>query len=102
MEVLKNFSSLSCIGGLLRIDGKVQGITVASRLNDSTALVHIEKANASYKGIYQVINNVFVNEMLGEFAFVNREQDVGVEGLRKAKLSYYPHHMVEKHMISLK
>ncbi|PKL92900.1 MAG: hypothetical protein CVV21_00725 [Candidatus Goldiibacteriota bacterium HGW-Goldbacteria-1] len=102
MEVLKNFNSLSCIGGALRIDGAIQGITVASRLNENTVLVHIEKANASYKGIYQVINNVFVNEMPGEFVFINREQDVGVEGLRKAKLSYYPHHMVEKHMVSLK
>ncbi|MBN2755142.1 MAG: DUF2156 domain-containing protein [Candidatus Goldbacteria bacterium] len=102
LEVLKNFNNLSCIGGALRIDGEIQGITVASRLNENTALVHIEKANANYKGIYQVINNIFVNEMLNEFQFVNREQDVGVEGLRKAKLSYYPHHMVEKHMITLR
>jgi len=102
LEVLKNYNNLSCIGGALRIGGEIQGITVASRLNENTALVHIEKANANYKGIYQVINNIFVSEMLNEFQFVNREQDVGVEGLRKAKLSYYPHHMVEKHMITLR
>jgi len=102
MEVLKNYSRLSCTGGALRISGKIQGITVAGRLNANTALVHIEKANANYKGIYQVINNIFVNEMLDGFEFVNREQDVGVEGLRKAKLSYYPHHMVEKHMVYLR
>lgn len=102
MEVLKNYSSLSCIGGALRINGKIQGITVAGRLNADTALVHIEKANANYKGIYQVINNIFVSDMLEGYEFVNREQDVGVEGLRKAKLSYYPHHMVEKHMVYLR
>ncbi|OPZ66205.1 MAG: hypothetical protein BWY84_00327 [Candidatus Aerophobetes bacterium ADurb.Bin490] len=102
MEVLKNYSRLSCTGGALRIGGEIQGITVASRLNKDTALVHIEKANANYKGIYQVINNTFVTEMLDGFEFVNREQDVGVEGLRKAKLSYYPHHMVEKHMVYLR
>jgi hypothetical protein len=102
MEVLKNFKGLSCIGGVLTIDGRIKGFTIASRLNKITAVVSVEKADPAYKGIYQTINNLFCANMLQEYEYVNREQDMGSEGLRKAKMSYNPDHMVEKKHVKLR
>lgn len=101
-EILNNFFSLACFGGALKVNGKIRGYTIATRLNSDTAVVSVEKADNAYGGIYQALNKIFVTEMLADYSFVNREQDMGEEGLRKAKLSYYPHHMVEKKIISLK
>jgi len=99
MEILKNYEKLPVTGAMLKIDGAVHGFTIAGELNPETAVVHIEKANHEFKGIYQAINQMFCEEFLGKFKFINREQDLGNEGLRKAKMSYYPHHMVEKYII---
>jgi hypothetical protein len=76
----------------------MQAITIGERLNDSTAVVHFEKAMPGYDGLYQLINQWFCRYGLTEFEFVNREQDLGIPGLRKAKESYHPHHMVEKYV----
>jgi hypothetical protein len=61
-------------------------------------VIHFEKANPEVRGLYQVINQWFCKNGLREYVFVNREQDLGREGLRRAKEEYYPHHMVEKHL----
>jgi len=102
MEVLKNYEKLPVIGAAMKIKGNVEGFTIAGRLNNNTAVVHIEKANHEFKGIYQAINQMFCARFLAGFQFINREQDLDNEGLRKAKLSYYPHHMVEKFIIKTK
>ena len=99
---LQEFHKLGFIGGVVRIDGKIQAITLGERLNDSTAVVHFEKANPAIDGLYQVINNWFCANTLKEYEFVNREQDLGKPGLRKAKESYRPHHMVEKYVARMK
>jgi hypothetical protein len=76
--------------------GRIEAFSIAERLNPTTAVVHFEKANPEWRGMYQLINQWFCrNELLG-FEFVNREQDLGIEGLRKAKESYHPHHLVKK------
>ncbi len=100
-ELLNNFEILGLFGGALFVDGKIQAFTVAEKLNPNTAAVHIEKANTEYKGIYQAINNIFCKKELDKFIFLNREQDVGNLGLRKAKLSYYPYELIEKYNIEL-
>ncbi len=100
-EMLKNFDALKITGGMIEIDGKIGAVSLGERLNPNTFVVHIEKANGGYIGIYQVINQMFcANEAKG-FAYVNREQDLGVPGLRKAKQSYHPHHMVKKYTLRL-
>jgi len=101
-EALRNLERLSAVGGCILIQGKVEAFTLGEPLTDDTVTIHLEKANAAFHGLYQVINQQFLEHQWQDFAYVNRQQDVGVEGLRKAKLSYHPHHMVQKHIVRLK
>jgi hypothetical protein len=87
-------------GLVLVEDGKPLAVTMGSRLCDCTFDVHFEKALSSVDGAYAAINRGFaryLREKYPEVEFLNREDDLGIEGLRKAKLSYNPHHMVEKY-----
>jgi hypothetical protein len=95
----ENWERFSLIGGAIVVDGMIQAFAIGERLNPSTAVVHFEKANPELRGMYQLINQWFCQNELSEFAYVNREQDLGIEGLRKAKESYHPHHMVRKFTI---
>ncbi len=93
-----NFDIFGFSGGVIEIDGKLAAFTVGEALTDECALIHIEKADIAYDGIYAVINNEFVKNCWADFKYINREEDMGIPGLRKAKLSYKPHHMVRKFM----
>ena len=84
------------IGGAVVVDGRIEAFAIGERLNPATAVVHFEKANPEMRGMYQLINQWFVRNELSDYMYVNREQDLGIEGLRKAKESYHPHHMVRK------
>ena len=95
-ETLTRFAEFGLIGGLVRIGGSVQAYSIGEALNPDTAVVHFEKAMTEFRGLYQVINQWFCKHALTEFEFVNREQDLGIPGLRRAKESYQPHRMVEK------
>ncbi len=95
-ETLSHFSELHLIGGVVMIGGSVQAYSIGEALNPGTAVVHFEKAMAQFRGLYQLVNRWFCKHALAEFEFVNREQDLGILGLRQAKQSYHPHHMVEK------
>lgn len=90
------------MGGAIRIDGKMQALTVGGQLNLDTAVVHIEKANTNFRGLYQAINNEFCRNMPDSTEFVNREEDMGIPNLRKAKLSYKPVKMIEKYIAAFK
>lgn len=98
-EAIANLEPLGFKGGVALLDGRVQALTVGERLNADTAVVHFEKANPEIRGLYQVINQQFCVSALKGFKFVNREQDVGEPGLRRAKEGYHPHHMVEKYFL---
>ena len=96
----ENYTELGLEGGVLRVEGKVVAFTMGDRLNSDTYDVHIEKACDTYHGAYQMINREFaalVQENHPELIYVNREEDMGFEGLRKAKLSYYPVRMEKKY-----
>lgn len=95
------YEYLGVFGGAIYVDDKIEAFTLAEPLNNETAVIHFEKANPEIEGLYQVINQWFCQKALKTFKFVNREQDLGIPGLRKAKESYYPHHMVEKHVAYL-
>ena len=100
---LTYFEELHFRGGLLRIDGEVVAFCVGERACEKTFIVHIEKAFADIQGAYPLINQQFVkNELLGKYEFVNREEDMGLEGLRKAKLSYHPAFLIEKGTVTCK
>ncbi|WP_147821572.1 DUF2156 domain-containing protein [Salidesulfovibrio onnuriiensis] len=90
-RVLTNFDNIGGLfGATLNCDGKVIAYTVAEPLCQDTVVIHFEKGNVAYKGIYQAINQMFLKNDAPEYTYVNREQDLGDEGLRKAKLSYNP------------
>jgi hypothetical protein len=77
-------------GGIIRIDGVPVAYTLAEPLNSDTLVIHFEKAANGVKGAYQAINYLFCNDVGKNFLYINREQDLGDEGLRRAKLSYHP------------
>lgn len=94
----ENFDYLKLSGGVIEIDGNICAFSVGEELTSETALIHIEKADISYNGIYAAINNEFVKNRWNGFKYINREEDMGLEGLRKAKMSYRPDHMVRKYI----
>ena len=96
-----HYEYLGVTGGAVYVDDELEAFTLAEPLNKETAVIHFEKANPEIEGLYQVINQWFCQRALKEFKFVNREQDLGIPGLRKAKQSYYPHHMVEKYIVRI-
>ena len=100
---LTYFEELHFRGGLIRIDGEVVAFCIGEKACEKTFIVHIEKAFADIQGAYPLINQQFVqNELLGTYEFVNREEDMGLEGLRKAKLSYHPAFLLEKGLVTCK
>jgi uncharacterized protein len=95
----KNFRDLGLEGGLIRSEGRVIAFTMGEKLNSDTYVIHIEKAFGEIQGAYQMINREFatyIQQKHSEIIYVNREEDMGMEGLRKAKLSYHPVKMEEK------
>lgn len=99
---LRLFEELEVCGGILRVDGQAVAFTIGSRVCEDTMVVHIEKALTEYEGAYAMINQQFVEHACGHVTYVNREDDTGDEGLRKAKLSYRPVFMVEKGSVKRK
>ncbi len=99
MNALRLFRELELTGGILRIDGNVVAFTIGEPVCSDTYVVHIEKAFADIEGAYPMINQQFVEHECREYTYVNREEDTGAEGLRKAKLSYRPVFMVEKGLV---
>ena len=96
-EALQHFDELGFKGGLLYVDGKPVGMTLASEITPGVWDIHFEKVIGEYavNGGYAVINKMFA-ETLTEARLLNREEDVNIEGLRKAKLSYYPLIILDK------
>ncbi|MEF9990755.1 MAG: phosphatidylglycerol lysyltransferase domain-containing protein [Romboutsia sp.] len=86
------------IAGIV-IDGKLEAFTLGELLNSDMAVIHIEKANPNIRGLYPFINQQFLVNEFSDVEFVNREEDLGIPGLRKAKLSYHPTRFVEKYTV---
>lgn len=103
IRVLQSWDRLTgLLGGAIHVDGEMAAYTVAEILTPDTIVIHFEKGQTRFKGIYQAMNQMFLaNAGLG-YRYVNREQDLGEEGLRKAKLSYNPVDFVKKYEVVLK
>jgi hypothetical protein len=89
-------------GGAILIGEEVAAYTIAEKLSEDTIVIHFEKGNAEYKGVYQAINQMFLEHTGDNLKTVNREQDLGDAGLRKAKLSYNPVDFIKKYRVVLK
>jgi hypothetical protein len=98
-EALTHFSELKIQGGVLLLEGKVEAFSLGEMLNQETAVIHVEKANPEIPGLYPLINQQFCEKNWSRVPLINREQDLGNPGLRKAKESYFPDHLVEKFRI---
>ncbi len=98
-EVLTHHNTLQVCGAVILVDGRVGAFTLGEKLNDDTAVIHIEKADPEIPGLYPLINQQFCENRWQDVTYINREQDLGLPGLREAKLSYYPDHLVEKFRI---
>ncbi len=99
-EELLKFVGKGLLGGVIRIDGKVEAVTLgefAKTNSKETVIVHVEKASSKYRGIYQAINNEFCRALPEDTIFINREEDMGMETLRQTKLSYRPVKLAEKY-----
>lgn len=97
-----NMDYLNLKGGVLKADNRIVGITIGEQLNSDTFVVHIEKALADVQGAYPMICNQFAKANAAELKYINREEDLGLEGLRKSKLSYKPAFMVDKYTVYFK
>jgi hypothetical protein len=103
-RVLQSWDRLGdrLFGGVLRVDGEVAAYTVAEALSDEMLVIHFEKGHPEFKGVYQAVNQMFLARYGKGFALVNREQDLGDEGLRKAKMSYNPVLFLKKFSVTVR
>jgi hypothetical protein len=99
-EALKCFGELDYTGAAILVAGKVEAFSLGEPLNPETAVIHIEKANPAINGLYAAMNQMFAAQAWAGLPYINREQDLGIEGLRVAKESYNPHHLVDKFIMT--
>ena len=99
MYSIGNFFDLGLSGIAIRMGPSIEAISVFERMNEETAVIHFEKAMPDYDGIYQAINNAAAKILAKDYKFINRESDLGIEGLKEAKKRYHPHHMEKVYYI---
>lgn len=97
-----NFNELDLKGGILKSGEKIVGVSLGERLNSDTFVVHIEKAKGEMQGAYQMLCSQMAETFGLSFRYINREEDMGIEGLRRSKRSYYPAFMVDKYTVDFK
>lgn len=98
-HIFRNYSKLNLVGGVILVDGSVIAYTIGEKLTEDMVVIHIEKADELYNGSYQAINSFYLQNEWQGVEFVNREDDAGIEGIRKAKQSYFPTKFVKKYSI---
>ncbi|MBO5106697.1 MAG: DUF2156 domain-containing protein [Clostridia bacterium] len=98
-EYLPQMQKLNLCGGCIRVNGEIIAFTFGSPINSKVFDIHVEKALPEFRTAYSLINREFIANELCDFEYVNREDDMGLEGLRKAKLSYRPDILLKKYVI---
>jgi len=99
-EMIENFADFELIAGAIRIEQEIFAVAIVQELNPRTLVMHVLKADPNIPGLYQTITNEFLSRQAQRFQYVNLEQDLGLEGLRKAKLSYHPAELVMKYTLT--
>jgi hypothetical protein len=102
VDVFNNLEAVGYLAAAILIDGKIEALCIGGRINKNTVTVHVEKANIAFRGLYQLINNEFCRHVASNIKYINREEDMGIPGLRKAKLSYKPVKLLESQIAILK
>lgn len=93
-----HFEALGLVGGCIYVGDRLVAFTYGSAVNDRTFDTHVEKADTEYDGAFTIINKLFAQHLPARFAEINREEDLGLEGLRRAKLSYHPVRLQHKYL----
>jgi uncharacterized protein len=99
-RALAHMDELGLSGGMIRIDGKPEAFTIGEKIRHDMAVIHFEKANAEIQGLYAAINNLYANDRWRDVRYINREEDMGIEGLRRSKMSYHPVRLVTKYYMT--
>ncbi|WP_104639293.1 DUF2156 domain-containing protein [Helicobacter bizzozeronii] len=102
LEALQVYDQLGMQGGVIKIGDKIVAMSFGEMIQKDMALIHIEKASPHVRGAYQMINQQLLAHAFSTCAWVNREEDLGIEGLRQAKMGYHPAYLLEKHHAILK
>ncbi len=95
-RTLKHAEALGLTGGILRVEGKIVAFSYGSPINADTFGIHVEKADTAYEGAFTMINRELARHIPEQYTYINREEDLGIEGLRKSKLSYKPEMLLAK------
>jgi hypothetical protein len=102
-KVLMHWNELvGLTGGVIVVEDIIVAYTLAEKMSDESIVVHYEKGCPDYKGVYQAINQMFLESLPENFKIVNREQDLGEQGLRQAKMSYNPSGFLKKYRVEMK
>lgn len=102
-KILTHWDDLQGLtGGVIQVEDLIVAYTIAEALSADTIVIHYEKGCPDFKGVYQAINQMFLEHLDGDYQWVNREQDLGEEGLRKAKLSYNPVKFLKKYRVAVR
>ncbi|MBU3143357.1 DUF2156 domain-containing protein [Clostridium sp. CF012] len=99
-DVLENLKIIDIEGIAVYVDEKIVAFSLGEKLNDNLAVIHIEKADMDYSGVYSFINKTFIDRCFSDVKIINREQDLGIAGLRKSKLSYQPFKLEKKYIFN--
>jgi hypothetical protein len=100
-EMFNNLFELNIKGCIIKIDGKIVGVSTGEELTKDTAVIHCERADNKFEGIYNCINQEFCEKQWSDYKFINREEDLGIEGLRQAKLTYRPDLLLSKYIAKI-
>ncbi len=102
INTIENIDTLEVKGLLLRINGEVCAFAVASQLTEEMGVLHFEKAFSRIKGLYQYFDNLCAKRLLSKYKYINKESDMNIPGLAKAKKSYHPVMMVRSYQLKMK
>lgn len=100
-EMFDNFFALGIKGCIIRIDGEIAAVSTGEELTKDTVVIHSERANVKYEGIYNCVNQEFCKNQWSTYGYINREEDLGIPGLRQAKLTYRPDILLTKYLAIL-
>lgn len=98
VELLSNWEFLDITGGCIRVEGKMVAFSLGEPLKGDTVVIHLEHADTAYDGAFAIMNQQFLEHEWQDYKYVNREEDMGIPGMRKAKESYRPVFMVKKYV----
>jgi hypothetical protein len=100
VRALNHMDKLELFGAIIYVEDEPIAFTIGEGFRHDTALIHIEKSVPEFRNAYTLINQQFAKrELLGKYEFINREEDMGIEGLRRAKMGYYPCRLIKKYNI---